>query len=113
MIYGDIKIKQYSEVVYLGCTLDNKLSGEAMASKALSKINGRLKFLYRKQGFLTPSLKRLLCNALIQPHFDFACLAWYTNLTKKMKKKVQTCQNKCIRFCLNMGYRDYIGAQEF
>ena len=81
-----------------------------MASKALSKINGRLKFLYRKQGFLTPSLKRLLCNALIQPHFDFACLAWYT---KKMKKKVQTCQNKCIRFCLNMGYRDHIGAQEF
>tara|TARA_Y100000310_G_C20543976_1_gene744693 strand:+ start:63 stop:965 length:903 start_codon:yes stop_codon:yes gene_type:complete len=111
--HGDIKIKQHSEVVYLGCTLDNKLSGEAMASKALSKINGRLKFLYRKQGFLTPSLKRLLCNALIQPHFDFACLAWYTNLTKKMKKKVQTCQNKCIRFCLNMGYRDHIGAQEF
>ena len=84
-----------------------------MSSKALGKINGRLNFLYRKQGFLTPSLKRLLCNALIQPHFDFACLAWYTNLKKKLKRKVQTSQNKCIRFCLNMGNRDHIGVQEF
>ena len=84
-----------------------------MALKALVKINGRLKFLYRKQNFLIPSLKSLLCNALIQPHFDFACLAWYTNLNKKLKRKVQTCQNKCIRFCLNMGNRDHIGAQEF
>ena len=110
---GNIKIKQHPQVVYLGCTLDSRLSGEAMASQALGKINGRLKFLYRKRGFLTPSLKRLLCNALIQPHFDFACLAWYTNLKKKLKKKVQTCQNKCIRFCLDMGNRDHIGVQEF
>ena len=73
--HGDMKIKQQPEVVYLGCTLDSRLSGEAMALQALGKINGRLKILYRKKGFLTPSLKRLLCNALIQPHFDFACLA--------------------------------------
>ena len=26
---------------------------------------------------------------------------------------MQTCQNKCIRFCLNMGNRDHIGVQEF
>ena len=85
--------------MYLGCTLDRTLSGDAMATKALGKINGRLKFLYRKQGFLTPYLKRLLCNALIQPHFDFAGLAWYTNLKKILKKKVQITQDKCIRFC--------------
>ena len=111
--HGDIKIKQYPQVVYLGCILDSRLSGEAMALQALGKINGRLKFLYRKKVFLTPSLKRLLCNALIQPHFDFACLAWYTNLKKELKKKMQTCQNKCIRYCLNMGNRDHIGVQEF
>ena len=83
--HGDIK--QHHQVVYLGCTLDSRISEEAMVSQALSKINGRLKFLYRKKGFLTPSLKRLLCNALIQPHFDFACLAWYTNCRKKTEKE--------------------------
>ena len=110
---GDIKIKQHAQVVYLGCTLDRNLSGAAMATQALGKINGRLKFLYRKQSFLTPSFKRMLCNALIQPHFDFANLAWYINLNKKLKKKLQTSQNKCIRFCLGMENRDHVGAAEF
>ena len=29
--YGSLKIKQYSEVTYLGCILDESLSGESMA----------------------------------------------------------------------------------
>ena len=35
-----------------------------MALKTLTKINGKLKFLYRKKNFPTPTLRRLLCNAL-------------------------------------------------
>ena len=110
---GDIKIKQHSEVTYLGCILENTLSGESMATQALGKINGRLKFLYRNQNYLSYSLRRLLCNALIQPHFDFACLAWYPNLNKKLKGKLQCAQNKCIRFCLSLGNRAHIGVNEF
>ena len=69
--YGDVKIKQYSKVTYLGCELEESLLGEAMALKVINKINGRIKFLYRKNRYLTPYLKRLLCNALIWPHFDY------------------------------------------
>ena len=54
---GDIRIKQHTKVTYLGCTLDNNLSGESMATNVLTKINGRLKFLYRKQNFLNNSLR--------------------------------------------------------
>ena len=43
--YGDIEIKQHSKVTYLGCILDNNLSGESMATKVLSLVNNRLKFL--------------------------------------------------------------------
>ena len=43
--YGLLKIKQYSEVTYLGCILDESLSGESMALNVVSKINTRLKFL--------------------------------------------------------------------
>ena len=39
--YGDIKIKQYSKVKYLGCELDKNLPGETMALKFLNKINDR------------------------------------------------------------------------
>ena len=84
-----------------------------MALHALTKINAKLKFLYRKRSFLSTYLRRLLCNALIQPHFDFACLAWYPCLNRKFKKKIQVAQNKCIRYCINVGNIAHIGTKEF
>ena len=94
--YGDIKIKQHNKVTYLGCILDSNLSGESMATKVLGLVNERLKFLYRNQRFLTFSLQRLLCNAMIQPHYDYACSAWYPLLSKNLLKKIQISQNKCV-----------------
>ena len=70
---------------------------------------GKLKFLWRMHKFLIPALKRLLCNALIQPHFDYASSAQYQNLHKKLSDKLQICQNKCIRFCLS----SHIAISEF
>ena len=78
--------------------LDESMSGETMALRVIEKINSRLKFLYRKNRFLDVTLRRLLCNGLIQPHFDYACTAWYPNLSKKLKDKLQATENKCIRF---------------
>ena len=63
-------IKQHDTVEYLACQLDSKLSGEALTSKILRKINPKLKFLYRKSRYLTSTLRRLLSNALIQSRFD-------------------------------------------
>ena len=56
-------MKQYHTVTYLGCLFDETLSGESMALKAISKINSRLIFLYRKNRFLPPPFRRLLCNS--------------------------------------------------
>ena len=78
--YGVIQINQHSKVKYLGCLLDETMSGEATALNVVNKTNNKLKFLYHKNSFLMPALRRLLCNALIQPHFDYACSAWYPNL---------------------------------
>ena len=111
--YKDIEIKRHSNVTYLGCILDQNLSGEFMATKVLSKIHSRLRFLQRKNDCLTPYLRRLLCNALIQPHFDYACSAWFPNLNKNLKHRLQTCQNKCIRFCLQMHSRSHLNSQSF
>ena len=96
--YKDIEIKQHSKVTYLGCILDNNLSGEAMAPKVLGTIKGRPKFLYRKQNFLSFSLRRLLCSALIQPHFGYACAAWYPNLNKRFVKKPKSVKTNALGF---------------
>ena len=110
--YKNIQIKQHSKVTYLGCILDETMSGESMALKVINKINSRLKFLHRKNKFLTPALRRL-CNALIQPHFDYASSVWYPNLTQKMKNKIQITQNKCIQYCLQLDKINYISKNEF
>ena len=83
-----MEIKQHSKVTNLGCILNETMSGESMYLKVINKTNSRLKFLHRKNNFLTPALRRLLCNALIQPNFDYASSAWYPNLTRKMKNKI-------------------------
>ena len=97
----------------VGCILNESLSRESMALNVISKIKTRLKFLYRKGKFLSPQLRRLLCNALIQPLFDYACSVWYPNLNKKFKTKLQTLQNKFARFCLQLDNKAHAGMTEF
>ena len=70
--------------------LDETMLGEPMALKVINKMNSKLKFLYRKNRFLCPELRRMLCNMLIQPNFDYVCPAWYPNLTEKKKTKENT-----------------------
>ena len=85
--YNDIKIKQYSKVTYLGCIFDETLSAESKAIHVINNINSWLRFFYRQNRFLNFPLHRLLCNAVIQPFFDYACNAWYPNINKKMKMR--------------------------
>ena len=75
----DVTLKQFSTVE---CLLDSILSGEEMALKVFKRVNGRLRYIYRQGKYLNPRLRIMLCNALIQPHFDYACSAWYPNLSK-------------------------------
>ena len=73
-----------------------------MASRVLKKINASLKFLYRQSRYLTSAYKRLLCNVLIQPHFDYGCCSSFPLSKKNLKLKLQKAQNKFIGFCLNL-----------
>ena len=63
ILYNNIRIKQHPRVTYLGCILEEAMSRESMANKVISKVNARLKFLHRKNKYLTPNICRLFCNA--------------------------------------------------
>ena len=84
-----------------------------MAIHVINKINSRLRFLYRQNRYLNIPIRRLLCNALIQPFFDYACNAWYPNINKRLKTRLQAAQNKCIRFCLKLNDRSRITPEQF
>lgn len=95
---NNIEIGAKKSVKYLGAVIDQDLSGTTMASSVINKVNKCLKFLYRKQDFLDFTCRKLLCFAIIQPNFDYACNVWYRNLEKKLKTKLQCAQNKMIRY---------------
>ena len=84
-----------------------------MALKVLTKVNGRLRFLYRQGKYLNKRLRRMLCNTIIQPHFDYASSAWYPNLSVGLKKKLQIDQNKYVPYCLYLGNREGIRYKHF
>ena len=85
-----------------------------MVLNVIHKTNNKLKFLYRKNAFfLTLRLRFQLCNALIERHFDYACSAWYPDLTKKLNHRIQTTQNKCMGFCLQLDELKHMSHEEF
>ena len=84
-----------------------------MACRVLKKINTKLNLLWRQSNYLNYSSRRLLCNALIQPHFDYGCTSWYPLLSKALKTKLQIARNKCIRFCLELPPRGHINPSHF
>ena len=88
--------------------LDETTSGETMALRVIEYINSRLNFLYGKNWFVDVSLRRLLCNALIQAHFDYAYTAWYPNLTRWASSYA-----KQIRFSLKLNRREHISNKHF
>ena len=71
-------------------------------------------FFYRHSRYLSYPLKRMFCNTLIQPRYDFACCSSYPNLSVSLPKtKLNTTQNSCIRYCLGLKVRIYIGKNKF
>ena len=86
-------IKQHETVSTLVANLTLNLIGEVMVSNVLRKISPRLKFLFRQSMYLTLAYKMLLCDALIQPHFNYRDFWWFPLLMKNVKIKPQKAQN--------------------
>ena len=51
IMYNGIELKQYSKVTYLGCLVDETISGESMVLKTIQKINQKFSFYIEKIGF--------------------------------------------------------------
>lgn len=113
VVVGIVEITAKEAVTYLGCILDNKLSGELMARKIISKVSQRTKFLARISSLLDSKTLKILADALVQCHLDYACTSWYTGTTKGLKDKLQICQNKLIRVILKLHPRTHLLPNHF
>ena len=59
------KIKQYSAVECLGCLLDENISGESMATRALKKLMEKQSFLIGRIGTCHTFLKQLSLSQML------------------------------------------------
>lgn len=105
---GNTEILSKDTVSYLGCVLDSKMTGEGMATRVITKLNQKIKFLARITHFINREAMQILAGALVQGHFDYACISWYNNLPKILKNKLQTSQNKLIRLIHNVHARTHL-----
>ena len=85
---GSVAIESKSKITYLGLTFDNDISFSSMGNSVIKKVNAKLKFLYRKSAFFGTNERKLLCSALVNPHFEYACNAWYRKVNAKVKHKL-------------------------
>lgn len=93
---------QYSDIVKnLGVHISSDLSWNRHISQISTKVHHtlyRLKF----RGSLLPSpVKLMLVNALILPHFDYACLV-YDDVPGFLNTKLQRLLNVALRFIYNL-----------
>ena len=105
--------KTSKRVKYLGLNLDQFLSGENTVNDIVNKVNLKIRFLYRQTNFMKFETKKTLASAIILPHFDYAISSWYCGLTKTLQNKLQSAQNRVIRFILNLHPRFHVTSKEF
>ncbi len=110
---GDCLISNRTSVNYLGCILDNDLSGVSMAMKVMGKVNARNKFLARHVSFLDKQLMKLLASCLVSCHFDYACISWMSDLSRGWLDKLQKSQNKLIRLVSGFSRFTHVEVSHF
>ena len=109
----NFQIPVKNEVTYLGAILDDRLTGDSHLKSSLSKLHKTTKFLFRQQCYLNFRTRKLVANALLQPIFDYGLQIFHASANQKLKTKLQTSQNKALRFVLNLQPRDHLTAFHF
>ncbi len=101
---GDCLISNRTSVNYLGCILDNDLSG-------VSIVLGKVKFLARHVSFLDKQLMKLLASCLVSCHFGYACISWMSDLSRGWLDKLS--QNKLIRLVSGFSRFTHVEVSHF
>ena len=79
----------------------------------MSKYINKLYFLYSNTKGFKWKIKIMIVLAMVQCHYDYACARWFSRISILAKKRLQTVQNKVIRFVLRIPPRTHIGCSEF
>ena len=71
---GSVTIESKSKIIHLGLTFDSDMYFLSMGNPVRKKVNAKLKILYRKSALFGTNERKLLCSALVNPYYEYACI---------------------------------------
>ena len=93
-------IKRVKCAKVLGVEIDGNLNWENYIEYIASKVSSGIGALKKLKEFVDRDTLVLVCNALIQPHFDYCCEIW-DELGKGLGERLQKLQNRAARLIMN------------
>ena len=108
-------IKQHGTLEYLGCQLDSKLSGEALASKIVGKVNGKLNFLYRRNLSKIPNscVQKTIMQRANSTTFRLRMFFMVSSFKEKFKNQTSKSSKQIYSFCHNLSPRSPVDPSHF
>lgn len=91
----------------LGIWFDESLKWVEHVTKLCGNVYGALRRLWKVAWLLPQETKIRLVQSLVVPIFTYGCTV-FSNLSAKLKKKINVTFNACIRFAFGLKWRDSI-----
>lgn len=104
------QIVERPEFKLLGVTIDNKLSFSSHVTNLLAKCQQNISFLWRTASSLDLKYRKLLANAIVNPHLDYCSSVFHLFLSKQDCQKIESMQYKLMRFVCATPRQEYTSA---
>ena len=97
---GGTTLQRAKTYTYLGIKLDEQLSLETHANSLISKVSNKIYHLSKIRSFITKKAAILIYKNMILPILEYGDIFLHS-ASQKIRKKLQTLQNKALRCALN------------
>ena len=97
---GGMTLQRAKTYTYLGIKLDEQLSLETHANSLISKVSNKIYHLSKIRSFITKKAAILIHKNMILPVLEYGDIFLHS-ASQKIRKKLQTLQNKALRCALN------------
>ena len=97
------------EAKILGVLFDENLTFESHVNKLCKKVSMKLGIFRKLRNILTLPVKKMLYNAIVLPHTDYADVIWGTASTTIINK-VFVLQKRALRLLTNSHYLEHTDA---
>lgn len=95
----------------LGLTVDSKLKFEQHITSKLKLSYASLKLIYAQRYFLSPDVKKMLCDSLVLSNFNHCDIVYGPCLYIFESGRIKKLQNSCVRLIFGIRKYDHISIK--